>query len=80
MAPPNRRGFRIVVPSVLLCLFLAACSSRSVEIALPTAEQRTPITPRSSAGSAEQYLSHIAVLAHDEMQGRETGSYDVEVI
>ncbi len=79
MAPPNRRGLWFSVPSVMLCLFLAACSSRSVDIALPTADQRTPITPRSSAGSAEQYLSHITVLAHDEMQGRETGTYGIDL-
>ena len=78
------RCLLLSVFSVVLLIAVSACTSRAVKLspeppstqpqpALAVPSTATPHTP------PDRYLSHIALLAHDELKGRDTGSSGIDL-
>jgi len=81
------------VLSVLLLVAASACASHKVKLWSKPANAQThavPVAPAPTTASvitatmavetpADRYLSHIALLAHDELEGRDTGSDGIDL-
>jgi len=69
--------------ALLSVLFAGACSARVVEVNSGRASPAQAVAMSSAAPGVEippdRFLSHIAVLAHDDLEGRGTGSAGIDL-
>lgn len=72
-----RRAFVSTCVGLVVIVTASACTTRNATV---TMEHVRPVpATRSGIISAEKYLSHITVLAHDSLEGRGTGSHGIDI-
>jgi len=79
----HRRAGRLIFGASLCVAAAGACAPRVVSVGAALPPAVTPAAPTDSPGAAplpaERFLSHIAVLAHDDLGGRGIGSDGIDL-
>ncbi|UCC30329.1 MAG: M28 family peptidase [Phycisphaerales bacterium] len=70
--------------SVMLLVGVSACTSRAVRLSPEAQGTQSPPAPTVPLAATpktppDRYLSHIALLAHDELEGRDNGSRGIDL-